>query len=168
MEVRLILIALYLLALVGANLPIDHFGHGAANSVGFVAIGLDLTTQDSLQQRWQALILSLNMVVPFHPLSVLSYLLNRNAGPIAFASLVAFGAAGLVDAIVYHLLRDKARLVKVNGSNILSAAVDSLVFPTLAFGGLLPWVTLGQFLAKVLGGFVWSMVLMRAPRGMRR
>ncbi len=37
--------------------------------------------------------------------------------------------------------------------------VDSLVFPTIAFGGILWTITLGQFLAKVLGGYVWSLVI---------
>jgi len=49
--------------------------------------------------------------------------------------------------------------VRVNGSNVVSAAVDSVVFPTLAFGSFLPWVILGQFLAKVAGGAVWSLIL---------
>ncbi len=93
--------------------------------------------------------------------SLLSWLLNRNAGPIALASLVAFAAAGTCDALMYHALRDRAYLVKVNGSNVVSAAVDSIVFPTLAFGALLPWVVLGQFAAKVIGGYVWSLVLAR-------
>ena len=66
---------------------------------------------------------------------------------------------GAGDAITYHLLGDKARLLRVNGSNVIAALIDSLVFPTLAFGGLLPWIVLGQFAAKVGGGFVWSLVL---------
>ena len=45
------------------------------------------------------------------------------------------------------------------GSNVFGALVDSLVFPTIAFGGFLPWITLGQFAAKVAGGFLWSLVL---------
>jgi uncharacterized PurR-regulated membrane protein YhhQ (DUF165 family) len=47
----------------------------------------------------------------------------------------------------------------VNGSNVLSAAVDSVLFPTIAFGALLPVIVLGQFAAKVLGGAVWSWIL---------
>ena len=37
--------------------------------------------------------------------------------------------------------------------------VDSLVFPTLAFGGFLPLVTLGQFAVEGVGGAVWSVLL---------
>jgi len=77
-----------------------------------------------------------------------------------FATLpAAFAAAACCDAGVYALLGDRRRLVRVNGSNVISAAVDSVVFPTLAFGQLLPWVIAGQFLAKVGGGAMWSVML---------
>jgi hypothetical protein len=32
------------------------------------------------------------------------------------------------------------------------------VFPTLAFGSFMWTIVLGQFLAKTLGGFVWSLL----------
>lgn len=47
----------------------------------------------------------------------------------------------------------------MNGSNVAGALVDSAVFPTLAFGEVLPLVILGQFAAKSAGGAVWSLVL---------
>jgi uncharacterized PurR-regulated membrane protein YhhQ (DUF165 family) len=95
---------------------------------------------------------------------VLSWLLNRNAGPVAIASFAAFAAAASVDTIVYHFLRHYPRWLRVNGSNVPSAAVDSVVFPVLAFGGF-PWtIILGQFLAKTLGGFLWSLVFRRLDR----
>jgi hypothetical protein len=37
--------------------------------------------------------------------------------------------------------------------------VDSLVFPTIAFGSFIPWVVAGQFIAKTLGGYIWSLFL---------
>ena len=91
--------------------------------------------------------------------SLLSWFLNRNAGPIALASFVAFALAASADGITYAILGKRARIVRVNGSNVVGAAVDSLVFPTLAFGVLLPWIVLGQFIAKVAGGAVWSFLL---------
>jgi hypothetical protein len=52
-------------------------------------------------------------------------------------------------------------LQRSNGSNLGSALVDSLVFPTLAFGGFNVVTTVLQFCAKLLGGFVWSLLLVR-------
>ena len=38
---------------------------------------------------------------------------------------------------------------------LISAAIDSIIFPTIAFGGLMPEIVLMQFLAKVFGGAIW-------------
>ena len=91
--------------------------------------------------------------------SVMSWILNRNVGPIALASFLAFGCAAVVDTIVYQFLHERVYLVKVNGSNVVSAAADSLIFPTVAFGSFLPVIVLGQFAAKVLGGALWAWIL---------
>ena len=63
-----------------------------------------------------------------------------------------------MDALVYHRLGKYPRWLRINGSNVPSAAVDSIIFPTLAFGSFLWAIVLGQFLAKTLGGFVWSLL----------
>jgi len=150
---------MYLIAIVAANLLVAQFGPSVVVINAFVFIGLDLTARDHLHDAWKRRHLWPKMTVLIGVGSLLSWLLNRNAGPIALASFVAFGCAGVADALVYHLLGDRSRMLRINGSNVVSAAVDSLVFPTLAFGGFMPLVTLGQFAAKVAGGFVWSLVL---------
>jgi uncharacterized PurR-regulated membrane protein YhhQ (DUF165 family) len=50
---------------------------------------------------------------------------------------------------------------RANGSNMAGAAVDSLIFPTLAFGALMPHIVLLQFVAKVAGGAIWAALLAR-------
>jgi len=150
---------LYLAAIIVANLVITWIGPAAAIVVAFVCIGLDLTARDALHDAWRGSPLWTRMAILIAAGSLLSWLLNRNAGPVALASFVAFAAAGSADAVVYAILGDRARIVRINGSNVVSAAVDSVVFPTLAFGVFLPWIVLGQFLAKVLGGAVWSVLL---------
>jgi hypothetical protein len=50
-------------------------------------------------------------------------------------------------------------MVRANGSNVAGAAVDSLVFPTLAFGALMPQIVIAQFLAKCVGGAIWALVI---------
>lgn len=154
-------VLIYLAAIVTANLSVAYFGPAITPVNAFLLIALDLTTRDKLHDAWRGQQLWPRMALLIVAGSLLSWLLNRNAGPIALASFVAFAAAATVDAITYHVLRERAWLVKVNGSNILSAAVDSFVFPLLAFGALLPAVVLGQFVAKVLGGLVWALVLNR-------
>lgn len=91
--------------------------------------------------------------------SLLSAFLVWDARQIATASFVAFLASGASDTLTYSLLGEKSKLLKMNGSNVVSALVDSLVFPYIAFGAFLPEVVIGQFLAKVIGVFLWSLLL---------
>ena len=151
-------IIMYLVAIILANLTVAAFGPGMAIINAFLFIGLDLTARDRLHDTWRGDKLIPKMAALIAAGSILSWLLNRNAGQIALASFVAFAAAAIVDAVVYHLLGKYPRWLRINGCNIPSAFVDSLVFPTLAFGGFLPGIVFGQFIAKTLGGFVWSLV----------
>ncbi len=150
---------LYLAAIVAANLAVARFGPGSSIIIAFLFIGLDLTLRDRLHDSWRGNGLAWRMGLLIATGGAISYLLNVNAGRIAIASTVAFAGAATVDAIVYHFLRDRPFMVRANGSNVPAAAVDSILFPTIAFGGWMPWIVLGQFAAKVGGGFLWSLIL---------
>jgi queuosine precursor transporter len=154
-----LLVCLYLAAIVAANLIVTRLGPSATIVTAFLLIGLDITSRDRLHEAWHGRRLWLKMAALIASGSLLSWVVNRNAGPIALASFVAFAASGAADTLTYHALRHREWLIKVNGSNLVSAAVDSILFPTLAFGQLLPLVVLGQFVAKVAGGAVWAAVL---------
>lgn len=157
-------VILYLGAVVLANLTVTYFGPASAIVVAFLFIGLDLTARDHLHDAWHGQGLVWKMAALIAAGSLLSWLLNQDSRPVAIASFVAFASAATVDAVVYHFLRRYPRWLRINGSNVPSAAVDSLVFPVLAFGGF-PWtIILGQFLAKTAGGFLWSLVLRRLDR----
>ena len=155
----MIYIAMYLVAIVLANLSSAHFGPVASIANAFLFIGLDLTARDKLHEAWHKRRIIPKMAVLIAAGSLISYVLNRDAGIIAVASFVAFACAAIVDTITYQVLIKRSYLVKVNGSNVLGAAVDSLIFPTVAFGGFMPRVVLGQFAAKVAGGAVWAYLL---------
>ena len=152
-------ILMYLAAIVAANLTVATWGPSMTIVNAFLFIGLDLTARDKLHDAWHGRMLWPKMAGLITAGSALSWLINRDAGQIALASFVAFALAGVVDAGAYHLLRHRVWWQRVNGSNVLSAAVDSVVFPTLAFGAFLPVIVLGQFAAKVAGGALWSIAL---------
>lgn len=154
-------VALYLAAVVGANLTIAALGAAAAIPVAFLFIGLDLTARDRLHDTWQGKRLVPRMALLIATGGAISYVLNRDAGQIAVASTVAFVLSATGDGVVYHLLRRSGYSTRVNLSNVVGAAIDSVTFPTIAFGAFLPVIVAGQFLAKVAGGFVWSIVLRR-------
>lgn len=149
-------IAVYAIAMTLANLSIATFGPWVSPINAFVLIGLDLALRDWLHVRlklWQmgALIASTG---------VLTFALNPVAGQIAVASSVAFTAAALVDWGTFARLRG-SWMLRANGSNVAGAAVDSLIFPTIAFGVLMPHIVAMQFAAKIVGGAIWTWLLNR-------
>jgi hypothetical protein len=154
-----IYVAAYLGAIVAANLLVAAFGPAITVVNAFVFIGLDLTCRDRLHDAWHGRWLIPNMAVLIVAGGVISYAVNASAAQIAIASTVAFMLAAAADAVVYALLGDRPWMLRANGSNTVSSAVDSLVFPTIAFGAILPLTVLGLFLAKLAGGFIWSLIL---------
>lgn len=144
----------YAVAMTVANLLIATFGPAISPINAFFFIGLDLTLRDWLHVRlktWQmgGLIVGTG---------ALTYLLNPAAGMIAIASATSFLIAALVDWAVF--VKTTGSWVKrANFSNTAGAAVDSILFPTIAFGGLMPEIVAMQFVAKVVGGAIWSYIL---------
>lgn len=147
---------LYAVALVAANLTVAAFGPKVAIVNAFLFIGLDLTLRDALHGRLTAL----QMAALITGTGVATYLLNPAAGTIAVASAVAFTCAALADWTAFSLIR-ASWLTRADCSNVVGAAVDSIVFPTIAFGGFSPEITALQFLAKTLGGAMWAWALQR-------
>ena len=144
----------YAVAMVAANLLVATFGPAISPINAFLLIGLYLTLRDWLHVRlktWQmgGLILGTG---------ALTYLLNPAAGMIAVASAVSFLVAALVDWAIF-VKTTGSWIKRANVSNTAGAAVDSLLFPTIAFGALMPEIVALQFVAKVSGGAVWSYVL---------
>lgn len=157
-------LVVYFAAIVGANLSVAAFGPWISPINSFLLIGLDLSLRDHLHERWRGSGLWPRMLSLIVAAGAVSYLLNPAAGRIALASVVAFVAAGMIDAIAYHALRHRPYLQRSNGSNAAGAAVDSLLFPTIAFGGFLPHIVLLQFAAKFGGGALWAWLINRYAR----
>jgi uncharacterized PurR-regulated membrane protein YhhQ (DUF165 family) len=149
-----IAIGIYTIAMTLANLSVAAFGPAISPINAFLFIGLDLALRDWLHVKlrlWQmGALIALS--------GVLTYLLNPASGKIAIASACAFTLAALVDWVVFVKMKG-SWFSRANKSNVAGAAVDSLVFPTIAFGSLMPGIVLLQFVAKIFGGFVWAYIV---------
>ena len=154
-----IAVLIYAAAMTLANLSVATWGPWVSPINAFVLIGLDLALRDWLHVRLRAWQMALLILAT----GALTYALNPAAGMIAVASSVAFTAAALVDWATFAKLRG-SWLFRANGSNVAGAAVDSLIFPTLAFGVLMPHIVAMQFVAKVAGGAVWAWVISKAAQ----
>lgn len=157
-------VTLYFGAIVAANLISAHFGAGASIYNAFFLVGFAITSRDFLHDLWADHRIR-NMALLIAGGSALSYVaslaLSSSALPsdvvarIALASCVAFAVAESFDAIAYQLMHKREWLERSNGSNLVSATLDSIIFVSIAFGW--NWsVIFGQICAKVAGGFVWS------------
>jgi uncharacterized PurR-regulated membrane protein YhhQ (DUF165 family) len=154
------LVVLWLAAITAANIISAKYGPDASIYNAFWLIGLTLVIRDRLHDQWEhgrawkmgALILTG---------AVLAWVVAPDAGRIGLASGLAFLCAETVDAVVYQLVARWPWLERSNTSNFFGAAVDSLVFPTVAFGGFLLGVTVGQFTAKVAGALLFTLLIQR-------
>ena len=152
-------IGIYIASLVIANLLVAWLGPWFSPINALVLIGLDLSLRDKLHDAWQGDGLPWRIGVLIAASGTISYLLNPAAGIIAIASVVAFCAAMAADSIAYQALRRFGWFARANGSNVAGASVDSVVFPTIAFGSFMPEIVAMKFAAKVAGGAVWSFIL---------
>lgn len=158
---------IYIAAITVANLLVAQFGPAISIINAFALIGLDLALRDYLHDIWRTR-RAVKMGSLILVAGAVSYIANPAAGRIAIASLVAFMLAACADWFVYHHLRNYSWFKRSNASNTTGALVDSIVFPTLAFG----WppliaIIIGQFVAKTFGGFIWSMLIGAARAAIR-
>ncbi len=148
-------IAVYVAAMVTANTLVWWLGPWFSPINAFLLIGLDLTLRDVMHDRLNRLQLAGVIIAG----GAITWLVNPAAKHIAIASAVAFLVAALADWAAYAALRSKPWFVRSNGSNVVGAAFDSVIFPTLAFGAFMPAIIGLQFAAKVCGGAIWSLIL---------
>ena len=153
------MVYIYIGSLTLANLLVAWLGPWFSPINAFVLIGLDLVLRDKLHDRWQGDRLVFRMFGIIAAAGLLSWVINKDAGMIAVASVVSFMVAMTVDALIYQKLKNRPWFQRANGSNIGGAATDSVLFPTIAFGSLMPEIVALQFFAKVAGGFLWSLVI---------
>lgn len=149
---------IFIFALVIANLLVALLGPWFSIFNSFLLIGLDLSIRDKLHDSWKTY-MPIKMGCLILVASCISYLLNPATGLIAIASFMAFALSMAADTLAYHFLRQKQWFIRSNGSNLVGAGVDSFVFPTIAFGVLMPEIVALQFISKVAGGFVWSLLI---------
>ena len=147
-------VLIYIASIVIANLSVAHFGPSITPINAFLFIGLDLVLRNWIGRTYSpAKMLGL---IAFAGCS--SYALNPATGRIALASMIAFVLAALSDWATFRTIPGQW-FRRCMGGVAVGALVDSLVFPTIAFGSLLPAIVVMQFIAKVSGGALWAWMI---------
>lgn len=146
---------IYVSAICLANFLVFTFGPIMSIVNSFLLIGLDMVLRDSIHDKIGISGAMLMSVLT----GAISYAINPATGMIAIASVAAFTASATADAITYQVLSGKSWIKRVNGSNVSGSIVDSMVFPTIAFGAFMPMIIIGQIAAKMVGGLIWSLII---------
>lgn len=156
-----ILIPFYLIAFISANLIVKHFGaHGLWFS-SFFLIPFDFVARCVLHETYKGSKLIFLISFLTAAAAVATVVINSDATNIAEGSVVGFIFSQILSGIFYQLTIKKDTFIKVNGSDAVGIIFDSIVFQLIAFG-LIEWqVTAGQILIKILGGFLWYIILFK-------
>ena len=156
------LVAGYVISVAAANISIAMFGPGAAPVNAFLLIGLNLTTRDILHDKWSGRGLYFKMAAMMVAAGALAYAVDGGTARISLASLSAILLSGASDTATYQRFIRSRYIVRVNASNAVSGAVDSVAFFLIAFGSLHTATVISMWAAKLAGGAIWSLALSRA------
>lgn len=156
----------YVVCAVVANLAVSRWGASALPYTAFFLIGFDLLSRDALHEMWHGKHLFARMGLLIVCASLVTWLLSPYAGRVAVASSMSFAVSGTVNAIVYGSMYRRARMAKMQVSNVAAALCDSVTFPLIALGSFSWSVSASQALAKIAGGLFWSVIYLRASKGL--
>lgn len=154
------LVVPFLAAVVAANLIVKHYGPTSTPYVSFVLIGAALIFRDKFADMVgvKRIAAQASLIAAG---ALLTFLVNQDAALIAKASVVAFAASEAVEGTVYFLRRHRPWLERAPFSATFGAAVDSVLFITIAFGFSFT-IAFAQFVAKVAGGYMWAWLIQQA------
>jgi uncharacterized PurR-regulated membrane protein YhhQ (DUF165 family) len=156
-----LLISLYLISIISANLLLKHFGAYGLWVSSFLLIPFDFVVRCVFHETWSSKQLLTRLLLLTLAASFLTFILNQDAKLIAIASVFGFVSAQLGAGIFYQLNKGKSLFFKVNISDIIAISFDSIVFQFIAFGNISPIVTTGQIVVKFLGGLMWYYILFK-------
>jgi len=153
----LLAVALFLAAIVTANMAVAVYGQAALVVTAWVVIPFDMLTRDLLHERWRddRLVLRMGGLVLLG--GVITIALNWTSWRIAAGSCTAFALAMTVNSVVFERLIERtSRFGRMTASNAAAAIVDSVAFPLIALGTLDLILSAAQASSKIIGGIVWS------------
>jgi uncharacterized PurR-regulated membrane protein YhhQ (DUF165 family) len=152
--------------LVLANLMVFKTGQAALLLTGLILVPFDFAVRIQLQERWARSGVWIRLILLMVVGGVLTVLILPDARWVAIASVSAFVASSLAGALVYALLaHHEKRLARIASIGSM-AALDSIVFPLLAFPEVSTGLMLAQCAMKWGAGLGFLAVLQRMNKEM--
>ena len=130
----------YLVAVVGANLIVKHYGASSTPYVAFFLVAAALIFRDQFADMvgYQRVLIQLALI--------------------AKASVIAFTASEIIEGGLYIAWHKRPWMDRAPGSAAVAAAVDSVLFISIAFGFTFS-IAFAQWVAKVAGAWLWARVI---------
>ena len=154
-------ISIYLAALVAANFIVFEYGKTGLIFTAIFLIPFDFVLRAWFHESWKGKQLFARMCVLIATAGVVTYAFNPDTKTIALASMGAFILAQASASIFYQAFIKRGLFLKVNGSDLVGIAIDSLIFQELAFGAIDFQISLSQTLLKFVGGLFWFWVIFK-------
>lgn len=156
---KLLMAIPYLCVVTAANLLVNHYGPSWSPYIAFFLVAAALIFRDQFADLVGPRRI-LAQAVLIGAGAGLTFLLNQNAVQIAKASVIAFAASESVEGTLYYMMRKRPWMERAPLSACAGAAVDSVLFISIAFGFSLP-IAFAQWTAKCWGGWLWARVIKR-------
>lgn len=158
-----LIIALFLIAFVSANLIVKHFGVYGLWVSSFLLIPFDFICRCIIHEKLSGFKLLATLFILTMLAATITILINPNSVQIALASIAGFTVAQVTAGVMYQvsLAEKKSYFIKVNVSDLVAIIFDSIVFQWVAFSVINPGVTLGQIGIKFAGGLLWYWIFFK-------
>jgi uncharacterized PurR-regulated membrane protein YhhQ (DUF165 family) len=157
-------VALFIMAVLVANLLVNRFGQVALPFTAFVLIPFDLVTRDVLHERWAAesrAVVYLYFLLLICGAGLGTLLVHSGAAWVVAGSIAGFSGATAANTVCYDLILtyrpEVSRFWRMTISNVFGAVADSILFPVVAFESVDAFLAVSQASAKSFGGVVWAM-----------
>lgn len=156
---REFMIVAYVAMFVAANVSVSVFGVWVTPINALVLIAGDMVVRDRIQHDCGARASILSCLLA----CIITAIAMPDSGMIAVASFTSAMVACVGSASVFRL-RSGDFYSKSMPANIAAAAIDSVLFPLIAFDAIMPGVTLAQFAAKTIGSTVILLIMKRLSK----
>lgn len=152
-------ISAYLAALVLANFVVLWFGKTGLIFTAVFLIPFDFVMRAMFHETWKGAALVVKMGLLIVASALLTYLINIDTRAIAMASATGFMVAQVAAGVFYQFNLRRPYWFKVNGSDLVGIAFDSVLFQLVAFAVVDPIITASQIALKFIGGLLWYWVI---------
>ncbi|UGO52699.1 hypothetical protein OPT79_68 [Klebsiella phage vB_KpnD_Opt-79] len=156
---KVLMICVYVAIFLLANLLVASFGPAVTPFNALFLIAADMVLRDRIQfesgAAWSILACFLA--------GFATVLIAPGSEMIALASGLSCLLAGSASAIAFKL-KSGGFFQKALPANVIAAAVDSIAFPLIAFGSIMPGITAAQFAAKTIGASIILLIIRKLSK----